>query len=71
MFLPQGEDPDSMVRQEGKDAFLKRIHNEALTLDDYFFKQLANEVDITDTGWVRASCKNGRTVLSATARRQL
>ncbi|OQX37277.1 MAG: DNA primase [Oceanospirillales bacterium LUC14_002_19_P2] len=47
MFLPQGEDPDSMVRQEGKDAFLKRIHNEALTLDDYFFKQLANEVDTT------------------------
>lgn len=47
MFLPQGEDPDSMVRKEGKDAFLSRIRHEALTLDDYFFKQLANEVDIT------------------------
>ncbi|MCK5893490.1 MAG: DNA primase [Endozoicomonadaceae bacterium] len=47
MFLPQGEDPDSMVRKEGKDALLSRIRHEALTLDDYFFKQLANEVDIT------------------------
>ena len=47
MFLPQGEDPDSMIRQEDKEAFLKRIHNEALTLDDYFFRQLAEEVDTT------------------------
>lgn len=46
-FLPQGEDPDSIVRKEGKEALLNRIHHDALTLDEYLFKQLANEVDIT------------------------
>ena len=41
LFLPQGEDPDSMVRREGKKAFLKRIHKQALSLDTFLFKELA------------------------------
>ncbi len=46
MFLPQGEDPDSMVRQEGPDAFSQRIRQEALTFDNYFFRHLAEDIDM-------------------------
>ncbi|WP_461536087.1 DNA primase [Spongorhabdus nitratireducens] len=46
LFLPQGEDPDSMVRQEGPDAFSQRIRSEALTFDNYFFRHLAEDIDM-------------------------
>ena len=46
LFLPQGEDPDSMVRQEGKEAFLKRIQSEALSLDNFLFRELIDGLDL-------------------------
>ena len=45
LFLPDGEDPDSLVRKEGKDGFEKRI-KEAMPLSDYFFNELAQDVDM-------------------------
>ncbi|WP_178862092.1 DNA primase [Thiomicrorhabdus cannonii] len=39
LFLPQGEDPDSMVRKEGLQNFQTRIRN-ALTLSDFLFQGL-------------------------------
>lgn len=45
LFLPEGEDPDSLVRSEGSDAFLARIQQQAQPLADYFFEQLAQEAD--------------------------
>ena len=45
LFLPEGEDPDSLVRAEGTDAFMARINQHAQPLADYFFEQLANEAD--------------------------
>lgn len=45
LFLPEGEDPDSLVRAEGTDAFQARIHQHAQSLGDYFFEQLSNEAD--------------------------
>ena len=49
LFLPQGEDPDSLVRTEGADAFLKRLKDkrQALPLDDYFFRHFEQEIDTT------------------------
>lgn len=49
LFLPQGEDPDSLVRREGAKAFLARLSDrqQALTFDDYFFKFFENEIDTT------------------------
>lgn len=44
MFLPEGEDPDSIVRREGKAAFEKRIQ-EAQTLSQYFFQTLTQDID--------------------------
>lgn len=48
MFLPQGEDPDSMVRKEGKAAFEKRMLT-ALSLSDFFFQHLVSQTDMRTT----------------------
>jgi len=44
LFLPEGEDPDTLVRKEGKPGFEKRL-KEATPLSDYFFGELAHDVD--------------------------
>ena len=44
LFLPEGEDPDTLVRKEGKEGFEKRLR-EATPLSDYFFGELAHDVD--------------------------
>jgi len=45
LFLPEGEDPDSLVRAEGPDAFRARLNQQAQPLADYFFQQLMDEAD--------------------------
>jgi DNA primase len=45
LFLPDGEDPDSLVRKEGREGFEKRI-KEAMPLSDYFFGELSHDVDM-------------------------
>jgi DNA primase len=45
LFLPEGEDPDTLVRQEGRDAFLARL-KKALPLPDYLFDTLSRQVDL-------------------------
>lgn len=45
LFLPEGEDPDTLVRAEGPDAFKARINQHAQPLADYFFEQLTKEAD--------------------------
>ncbi|NAT26910.1 DNA primase [Pseudomonas syringae pv. actinidiae] len=45
LFLPEGEDPDTLVRSEGTDAFKARINQHAQPLADYFFEQLTKESD--------------------------
>ena len=44
LFLPDGEDPDSLIRKEGKDGFEKRL-KAATPLSEYFFGELAHDVD--------------------------
>lgn len=45
LFLPEGEDPDTLVRTEGTDAFRARINQQAQPLADYFFQHLSEEAD--------------------------
>ena len=45
MFLPEGEDPDSVVRAEGREQFESRI-NTAETLSDFFLRQLSSRIDL-------------------------
>ncbi len=46
LFLPEGEDPDTLIRQESKEGFEQRL-NEAPQLSDFFFKSLSEEIDMT------------------------
>ena len=46
LFLPEGEDPDSLVRQEGKDAFEQRVSEQSLALSDYLFRELESQCDM-------------------------
>ena len=44
IFLPDGHDPDSLVREEGPEQFLKRI-NHATPLNQFFFATLTQSID--------------------------
>jgi DNA primase len=44
LFLPEGEDPDTLVRKIGKDEFESRITDSA-HLSDFLFDHLAGQVD--------------------------
>jgi DNA primase len=46
LFLPDGEDPDSLVGKEGKAAFEARYAT-ALPLSEYFVTHLAEDIDIS------------------------
>lgn len=43
LFLPEGEDPDSLVRHEGGEIFRARINQQACSLTDYLFDHLEAE----------------------------
>lgn len=47
LFLPEGDDPDSLVRKEGVDAFKARMSQQAQSLTDYFFHHLTEEAKPT------------------------
>ncbi|MET0311018.1 MAG: DNA primase [Burkholderiaceae bacterium] len=46
LFLPDGEDPDTLVRKEGKDGFEKRM-KASMPMSEYFFEELGRDVDTT------------------------
>ena len=46
LFVPDGEDPDSLIRSEGLEAFQARIAQQAVPLTEYFFTHLAAEVNL-------------------------
>lgn len=58
IFLPDGEDPDTFIRQYGKSAFEDFLKN-ALSLSDFLFQQLLPQVDL--------SSKEGKSKLAALA----
>ncbi len=58
LFLPDGEDPDSMVRNEGTEAFNRRIDG-AQPLSEFLFDSLSEGIDL--------SSGEGRARLSALA----
>ena len=55
MFLPDGEDPDTLVRKEGKEAFEARME-QAMPLSAFLFNSLMPQVDLsTPDGRARLS----------------
>lgn len=45
LFLPEGEDPDTLVRKEGKEVFSARIET-ATPISDFLFEHLGKELDL-------------------------
>ncbi|MDH3767538.1 MAG: DNA primase [Gammaproteobacteria bacterium] len=45
LFLPDGQDPDSLVRAEGAERFRERMA-EALPLSEYLIRQLSDQTDL-------------------------
>lgn len=45
MFLPQNQDPDSMIREEGAAKFQQRI-SQAIALSDFFFQKFSSMVNL-------------------------
>ncbi len=58
MFLPDGEDPDSLIRKEGKARFEERMSS-SHTLSAFLFESLLTQVDL--------SAQEGRTKFSRLA----
>ena len=46
LFLPEGEDPDTIVRKEGKEAFDARL-KDAVPLSRFFFDELSREINLS------------------------
>ena len=47
MFLPEGDDPDSVIRREGKEGFLSRVES-GLDVSAWLFEKLS--ADLADAG---------------------
>jgi len=47
LFLPEGEDPDTLVRREGRDGFEQRLRT-TTSLSDFLFDRLADQVDMAN-----------------------
>ncbi|OCH97126.1 DNA primase [Legionella jamestowniensis] len=45
IFLPEGQDPDSLVREEGATQFLERLQ-QAKPLNQFFFETLSRNIDL-------------------------
>ena len=56
LFLPEGDDPDSLVRREGKEQFEARIE-QGMRLVDYLFSGLEAELDMDGLEAQAALCK--------------
>ncbi len=59
LFLPDGHDPDTLVAEEGREAFEARVAS-AMPLSEYLVQHLAAEIDLTSV--------DGRARLAETAR---
>jgi DNA primase len=54
LFLPDGEDPDTLVRKEGREAFEERISRDGMPLSEYLINELTKQTDMkTDEGRAR------------------
>lgn len=45
LFLPEGQDPDSLVRQIGADRFMSQVEN-AVPLEEFLFDAVAEGIDV-------------------------
>ncbi|HEY8509933.1 MAG TPA: DNA primase [Steroidobacteraceae bacterium] len=46
LFIPEGHDPDTLIAEEGREAFEKRITEQSLLLSQYVAKELAERITV-------------------------
>jgi len=63
LFLPEGEDPDSIVRKEGTAAFEQRLQH-ATALSQFFFAELGHEVNLDTLDGKARLAEHARPLLS-------
>ncbi|MBJ7537017.1 DNA primase [Marinomonas transparens] len=62
LFLPEGEDPDSLVRKEGKEAFNSRLED-ASSLSHVLFDHARNQVTLGDEEGEAQFARNAMTMI--------
>ncbi len=50
LFLPDGEDPDSLVANEGRQGFEKRLNETRVAIIDYLFEHVGRDIDTSELG---------------------
>jgi DNA primase len=63
LTVPQGKDPDEFIRINGREAFLKLIH-EALPLIDYRIKKVREGINFTNPEAVAGYVKNAAVIVA-------
>ena len=64
LLLPEEEDPDSLIRREGREGFERRIDN-AAPLSEYFFDYLAQQHDLQHLEGRAAMVEEARPLLQS------
>ncbi|HEY5994988.1 MAG TPA: DNA primase [Gallionellaceae bacterium] len=65
LFLPPEHDPDSYIREHGKDAFERLLGEEALPLSGYLLRELSSQVDLKTQEGRSALLESARPLLTA------
>ncbi|MDA3869740.1 MAG: DNA primase [Gammaproteobacteria bacterium] len=63
LFLPEGEDPDSMIRQEGKDDFERRLLS-AKPLSEFLFEHLCENINLESSEGKSALTEKAKPLLN-------
>ena len=65
LFLPPEHDPDSYIREHGKEAFERLLGEEALPLSGYFLRELSAQVDLKTQEGRSALLEHAKPLLTA------
>ncbi|MDH5610947.1 MAG: DNA primase [Gammaproteobacteria bacterium] len=63
LFLPEGEDPDSMIRKEGKKNFEQRLTS-AKPLSEFLFERLSENINVNTSEGKSSLTEKARPLLS-------
>jgi len=67
LFLPEGEDPDTWVRANGKQAFEQFMQREAVPLSSFMIRELSREADLSSQEGRAKLLKNATPLLQKIA----
>jgi DNA primase len=64
LFLPDGHDPDSLVGEEGAEAFERRLDTTTLPLSEYLIRELSEQSDLSSADGRAHFSENARPLWS-------